>query len=88
MAASKNHGARSKMLLETFGTLLRDPNHWLFEFMVGGIEEIVTGVFIGAVIWPRIVRHWHRDAPHRNGVQTVWTPEEIRITELEVGSID
>ncbi len=73
------------MLLETFTTLLRDPNHWMFEFLVGGIEEIITGILIGVVIWPRIMRHWHRDSPHRIQDQaTMWTAAEQRV--FEVGS--
>lgn len=49
------------ILLEAFTTLLRDPNHWYFELLVGGIEEVVFGIVIGMVVWPKIKQHIHRD---------------------------
>ena len=49
------------ILLESFHTLVTDPNHWLFEFLVSGIEQVVIGGIIGALLWPRIKRHIHRD---------------------------
>lgn len=64
------------MILETFSTLVHDPNHWLFEFLVGGIEEFVTGVLVGALLWPFIKRHIHKDVDkvetHEHGlIQTL-----------------
>ena len=49
------------ILLESFRALVTDPNHWLFELLVGGIEELVLGVIIGAVFWPKVKAHFHRD---------------------------
>lgn len=49
------------LLLESFGTLLRDPSHWEFEALVGFIEMVVFDVLIGVLVWPRIKAHIHRD---------------------------
>lgn len=42
---------------ETFWTLVRDPNHWLFEMLLMGIFDGL----IGALLWPRFQkwRHHH-----------------------------
>lgn len=48
-------------LLETFGELFRDPAHWQFELLVGGIEFLVMDILIGALVWPIIKRHIHHD---------------------------
>lgn len=45
------------ILAETFTTLLRDPAHWQFELFLMLIFDVV----IGALIWPAIKRHIHRD---------------------------
>lgn len=45
------------MLLETFGTLLRDPNHWAFELLGMALFDGL----IGAILWPLIKRHFHQD---------------------------
>ena len=45
------------MILETFGTLLRDPAHWYFELFLIFIFDIV----VGAIVWPFIKAHIHRD---------------------------
>jgi hypothetical protein len=60
------------IILEAFTTLLRDPNHWYFELLVGGIEEIVFGIVIGAVVWPKIKQHIHRDV--ERGVEKPMIP--------------
>lgn len=44
-------------MLETFGTLLRDPAHWYFELFL----ILIFDVIIGAVAWPFIKRHIHKD---------------------------
>lgn len=49
------------LILESFTTLLQDPAHWAFEFLVGGIEELFFGVIVGVIVWPRIKRHFHAD---------------------------
>lgn len=49
------------MLLETFGQLFRDPAHWQFELLVGAVEMVVFDLLIGALAWPFIKRHIHRD---------------------------
>lgn len=49
------------MLLETFGQLARDPAHWQFELFVGFIETVVFDVVVGALVWPAIKDHIHRD---------------------------
>ncbi len=76
------------MLLEAFTVLLRDLNHWFFEFLVGGIEELVTGVIIGAVLWPRVMRHWHRDSPHKDKdevayIPTLWSADVQKALEFD-----
>ena len=43
--------------MNEFLHLLADPAHWLFE----GVSDLVLGVLFGAVIWPRIRAHFHRD---------------------------
>jgi len=45
------------ILLETFGQLLRDPAHWEFELFL----MLLFDVLIGALVWPYITRHIHRD---------------------------
>lgn len=45
------------MIAETFGDLLRDPAHWAFE----GVTDVVFGMVIGGIVWPRIRAHIHRD---------------------------
>ena len=45
------------MLLEAFTTLLLDPNHWAFELLL----EALSGGLVGAIVWPWIRRHIHRD---------------------------
>lgn len=49
------------ILLESFSYLLRDPGHWGFELLVGGIEMLLFDLMIGAILWPRIKAHIHRD---------------------------
>ena len=58
------------ILLETFGELLRDPAHWQFELLVGAIEMLVVDVLLGAILWPVVRRHIHRDirgGPEKEG---------------------
>ncbi len=45
------------MFLETFVELLLDPNHWGFEIVV----MLLFDVLIGALAWPAIKRHIHKD---------------------------
>lgn len=40
--------------------LLTDGAHWVFE----AITDLVFGVLGGAVLWPRIKAHFHRDIRH------------------------
>lgn len=54
------------MVCESFWVLFRDPGHWLFElFLIALFDGI-----IGAILWPRIKRHFHRDImdgiPHKD----------------------
>jgi len=76
---------------ETFWTLFHDAAHWKFELFVGGIEELVTGVLIGMLLWPRIKKHWQhhleRDkkeaakpaGPARQSRDYPWTLETMRV---------
>lgn len=48
------------MTAETFFTLLHDAAHWEFELFL----ILVFDVLIGALVWPRIRRHIHRDVSH------------------------
>ena len=43
--------------MSEFLHLLANPAHWLFE----GVSDLVIGVLFGAVVWPRIRAHFHRD---------------------------
>lgn len=45
------------ILAESFWTLLRDPAHWYFELVLILLFDVV----IGALAWPAIRRHIHRD---------------------------
>lgn len=45
------------LTLDTLWTLLLDPNHWVFELLV----EAVSGGLVGAIVWPWVRRHIHRD---------------------------
>jgi len=45
------------ILAESFWTLLRDPAHWYFELVL----ILLFDVLIGALAWPAIRRHIHRD---------------------------
>jgi hypothetical protein len=45
------------VIAETFWELLRDPAHWMFELFL----MVVFDVIIGAILWPLIKRHIHRD---------------------------
>lgn len=45
------------ILAETFWDLLRDPAHWYFELFL----ILLFDVLIGALAWPMIRRHIHRD---------------------------
>lgn len=49
---------------ENWLTLVRDPHHLAFEAITGGVQQLVFGVIGGAVIWPRIKAHIHRDIAH------------------------
>jgi hypothetical protein len=46
---------------ETFWSLLHDRAHWEFEALVGFLEMVVFDVVIGALAWPVIKKHIHRD---------------------------
>jgi len=45
------------ILAESFWALLRDPAHWYFELFL----MLLFDVLIGALVWPAIRRHIHRD---------------------------
>lgn len=45
------------LLAESFWSLLRDPAHWYFELFL----MLLFDVLIGAIAWPIIRRHIHRD---------------------------
>jgi hypothetical protein len=45
------------LLLETYLSLLKDTNHWAFELTL----MLLFDVLIGALVWPYITRHIHRD---------------------------
>jgi len=47
----------SLLLLETFGQLLRNPAHWEFEIFL----MLLFDVLIGALVWPQIQKHIHKD---------------------------
>ena len=72
------------MIAETFFQLLRDPAHWGMELVV----ELVTGVFIGAWVWPWAQRRWHRR--HDAKVHTAPEVKAIRgqISELQLAAFD
>lgn len=55
---------------ENWLTLTRDPHHLAFEVITGGIQQLVIGVLGGAVIWPRIKAHIHRDINKSHGEDT------------------
>lgn len=75
----------SSLLLETFGTLLRDPAHWEFELM---LIVIFDGV-LGMLVWPFIDRHLHSgdegEHMHVEALEDVVTGlvERIRVLEGE-----
>lgn len=48
--------------METFGTLLKDPAHWEFELFL----MLLFDGLIGAVVWPLIKNHIHRDLKKHN----------------------
>jgi len=45
------------MVAESFWILFRDPGHWMFELF---LMALFDGL-IGAILWPLIKRHIHRD---------------------------
>lgn len=45
------------LLAESFWSLLRDPAHWYFELFL----MLLFDVLIGALLWPAIKRHIHKD---------------------------
>ena len=45
-------------MIETFGTLLRDPAHWGFELLVGFIETLVFDGLLLGLFWPFARKHW------------------------------
>ena len=45
---------------ENLGTLLADPNHWIFEIF---LMVIFDGV-VGALAWPFIKKHWKHHLRH------------------------
>jgi hypothetical protein len=71
------------LLLETFGTLLRDPAHWYFELM---LIVIFDGV-LGMLVWPFIDRHLHSgdegEHMHVEALEDVVTGLVERIRVLE-----
>jgi len=48
---------------ETYLDLLTDLPHWLMELTVMAIFDGL----IGAIVWPRVKRHIHRDVLHAEG---------------------
>lgn len=85
---------------ETFWTLFHDAAHWKFELFVGGIEELVTGVLVGMVLWPKIKKHWQhhlerdkkeaakiRPNPARQSKDYPWSLETMRIINSLTTSI-
>ncbi len=48
------------MVAESFWVLLKDPAHWEFELFL----MVVFDGLIGAIAWPLIKRHIHRDVRH------------------------
>jgi hypothetical protein len=66
---------------ETFWDLLRDPAHWQFELLVGFIEMLVFDVIIGALAWPVIKRHIHRDVKGQGDVSRTYAGELLPAME-------
>ena len=60
--------------------LLRDPNHLLFEFITGGVETLVVDGLLVAVVWPTVLRHLHRDAPHVDVREEA--PGPVRVVDI------
>lgn len=68
------------MMLETFPTLLRDPAHWEFELFL----ILIFDVLIGALAWPFIKRHIHKDVDDVSaGIAQVEAHEHEQIDELK-----
>jgi hypothetical protein len=63
---------------ETFLTLLKDPNHWLFELF---LMALFDGL-IGMLAWPFVRKHWLEHADNHHDQPTVQELLE-RIKELE-----
>lgn len=73
---------------ETFWTLLRDPAHWWFETLVSGLWELVFGVLLGVVVWPRIRRHIHRDSAKAAVHAAEWEHEHEEALERRVKRLE
>lgn len=77
----------SLMLAESFWTLLRDPAHWQFELFL----MLVFDVVLGALVWPVIKRHIHRDvddAEEHEHDQIDLLYEEIAALHQRIGVLE
>lgn len=46
---------------ESYGELMRNGNHLLWEATWWGVETLVLDLLVGLIAWPFIKRHFHRD---------------------------
>ena len=56
-------------MIETFGTLLRDPAHWGFELLVGFIETLVFDGLLLGLFWPFARKHWRQVVKEKHRAQ-------------------